>query len=504
MPNSLASTHSDAGRGREILARMDRLPVVRSHIVWIVLIAVNMMIEYYDNGLNIPLATELPRDPGTRVAPEMVGTVLSIFYAGMVVGAVIGGRLADRFGRRPILIWGTVLYSFASLMTAALPYYEYLLVSRFITGIGVQAVTSVLVTYMAEIFPSAKRGRFVAVSTVSFTATAPFLAALAAYILPNNPPGAWRILALVGAAGLLVVPFVRLFLPESPRWLVANGRIDDAERVVSRLEAEALAQGKHIPPVVLPRAASEVTFSLRSLLTDRGLIKIIAVVGFGWFGATLGLYMHQNFVVDILYGMHLRAGQDEAAALNSSYMSYLIWSCLYVVTPVLTFVLISRFERKTVILLGSLSGAVAILGMAFGGISVYNVAAALAFILTGVVFSAYYAYIPEVVPTEARGFGSGIIFGIGRVGAMVTGILYTALYYPSPKGVFGWDREGVYLVAAAAYIISALVVVAFGPKTANRSLEEVANDQVLRSIASHPPAPSSTPDSAPTPTPNRA
>jgi MFS family permease len=499
MPNSLASAQSDAGRGREILARMDRLPVVRSHIVWIVLISVNMMIEYYDNGLNIPLATELPRDPQTRVTPETVGNVLSIFYAGMIVGAVIGGRLADRFGRRPVLIWGTVLYSCASLITAALPYYENLLVSRFITGIGVQAVTSVLVTYMAELFPSAKRGRFVAVSTFAFTATAPFLAALAAFILPNNPPGAWRILALVGAAGLLVVPFVRLLLPESPRWLVANGRIDDAEQVVSRLEAEALAQGKRLPPVVMPDAVSEVTITLRGLLADRGLIKIIAVVGFGWFGATLGLYMHQNFVVDILYGMHLDAGRDEAAALDSSYMSYLTWSCLYVVTPVLTFILIGRFERKTVILLGSLGGAVSILGMAFGGISVYNVSATIAFIVTGVVFSVYYAYIPEVVPTEARGFGSGIIFGIGRIGAMVTGILYTALYFPSPKGIFGWDREGVYIVAAAAYVISALVVVAFGPKTANRSLEEVANEQVLRSGASPRSAPTGMPGSAPVP-----
>ncbi|NMD54514.1 MULTISPECIES: MFS transporter [Tsukamurella] len=479
MPDSLAQTQPDTGRGREILARMDRLPVVRSHIVWIVLIAVNMMIEYYDNGLNIPLATELPRDPQTGVAPEAVGNVLSIFYAGMIVGAIIGGRLADRFGRRPVLIWGTVLYSCASLMTAALPYYESLLVSRFITGIGVQAVTSVLVTYMAELFPAARRGRFVAVSTISFTATAPFLAGLAAFILPNNPPGAWRILALVGAAGLFVVPAVRLLMPESPRWLIANGRIDEAERVVDRLEAEALASGKTLAPVVVTDEAREAKMTFRGLMSDRGLLKIIAVVGFGWFGATLGLYMHQNFVVDILYAMHLAEGRDEAAALNSSYISYLVWSCLYVVTPILTFLLIGRFERKTVILLGSLAGAAAILGMAFGGISVYNVGATLAFILTGVVFSTYYAYIPEVVPTQARGFGSGIIFGIGRLGAMVTGILYTALYYPSPKGVFGWDREGVYIVAAGAYVVSALVVVAFGPKTANRSLEEVAHDQVL-------------------------
>ncbi|NMD55740.1 MULTISPECIES: MFS transporter [Tsukamurella] len=473
MPNSLASAQSDTGRGLEILARMDRLPIVRSHIVWITLIAINMMIEYYDNGLNIPLATELPRDPQTRVAPETVGNVLSIFYAGMIVGAIVGGRLADRYGRRPVLVWGTVLYSCASLMTAALPHYEYLLVSRFITGIGVQAVTSVLVTYMAELFPSAKRGRFVAVSTISFTITAPFLAALSVFILPANAPGAWRILALVGAAGLLVVPAIRLLMPESPRWLIANGRTDEAERLVERLEAEALASGRPLAPFDVAGEAREAKMTLRRLMSDKGLLKIVAVVGFGWFGATLGLYLHHNFIVTVLYSMYLAEGRDKAAALDSSYLSYLIWSSVYVVTPVLTYFLISRFERKTVILLGSVTGAVAILATAYGGIPLYNVGATVGFVLSGVVFSAYYAYIPEVVPTEARGFGSGVIFGVGRLGAMVTGILYTALYYPAPKGVFGWDREGVFTVAAAAYIVSALVVVAFGPKTANRSLEQV-------------------------------
>ncbi|WP_158636029.1 MFS transporter [Tsukamurella sputi] len=442
------------------------------------LIAFNMMIEYYDNGLNIPLATELPRDPQTGVAPEAVGNVLSIFYAGMIVGAIVGGRLADRYGRRPVLIWGTVLYSCMSLMTAALPYYEYLLVSRFVTGIGVQAVTSVLVTYMAELFPAAKRGRFVAVSTFSFTVTSPILAALSVFILPDNEPGAWRILALIGAVGLVIVPAVRMLMPESPRWLIANGRTDEAERIVERLEVEAVAGGKPLGPVEVADDMPEADLTVRGLLSDRGLLKIVAVVGFGWFGATLGLYLHHNFIVTVLYGMHLAEGADKAAALHSSYVSYLVWSSVYVVTPVLTYILISRFERKIVILLGSLTGAVAILATAFGGISLYNVGAAVGFILSGVVFSAYYAYIPEVVPTRARGLGSGIIFGIGRTGAMVTGILYTALYYPSPKGVFGWGREGAFTVAAATYIVSALVVVAFGPKTSNRSLEEVEAEQV--------------------------
>ncbi|WP_336671639.1 MFS transporter [Tsukamurella sp. USMM236] len=457
---------------------MDRLPVLRSHLLWIVLLAVNMMIEYYDNGLNIPLATELPRDPRTGVAPEAVGNVISIFYAGMIAGAIVGGRLADRFGRRPVLIWGTVLYSCASLATAAFPHYEMLLVSRFITGIGVQAVTSALVMYIAELFPSAKRGRFVAVSTISFTVTAPILAALAAFILPANPPGAWRILPLVGAVGLFMVPFVRVLLPESPRWLVTNGRIDDAERLVDRLEREARRRGHELAPVQSVPESAGSRLSVRALIMNPALFRVVAVVGFGWFGATLGLYLYQNFMVDVLYAMHLHAGSAEGAALTSSYRSYLIWSSIYVITPVLTFFLISVLERKTLILLASIASAASIAVMGFGGIPAYNAAAAIATILTGVVFSAYYAYIPEVVPTEARGIASGVIFGIGRTGAMVTGVLFTALYYPAPKGTFGFDRAGVMLFAAGSYLVAAIVVAAFGPKTAGRSLEEVANREI--------------------------
>ena len=223
--------------GPEIVARLDRLPVLKPHILWIALIAINLMIEYYDNGLFIYIAPALQSD--ADLTTGQIGTIGSAFFVGMLVGALIGGRLADRFGRRTVLVWATVVYSLASLMSAAMPEYSWLLVSRIITGIGVQAATSVLLVYIAEMFPSKSRGRFVAIATIAFTLTAPILGALSLYMLPNSAPGTWRYLFLFGTIGLLIAPAVRLLLPESVRWQVGQGDLDAADKQVADLEGRA-------------------------------------------------------------------------------------------------------------------------------------------------------------------------------------------------------------------------------------------------------------------------
>jgi putative MFS transporter len=83
----------------------------------------------------------------------------------------------------------------------------------------------------------------------------------------------------------------------------------------------------------------------------------------------------------------------------------------------------------------------------------------------------FYAYIPEAIPTGARGLGSGIIIGVGRFGGAVSGVLGAALYG-------GWGLGGVMITAAACYIAFSLIIVMFGPRTTNRSLEGVAAEEL--------------------------
>lgn len=463
---TLTDRVSPRPHGPDIVARLDRLPVLKPHIVWIALIAVNLMIEYYDNGLFIYIAPALQSD--ANLTTGQIGTIGSAFFVGMLIGALIGGRLADRFGRRTVLVWATVVYSLASLMSAALPEYSWMLLSRIITGIGVQAATSILLVYIAEMFPARSRGRFVAVATIAFTVTAPVLGALALFLLPNSAPGTWRYLFLFGAIGLIIAPAIRFLLPESVRWQVAQGDLDAADKQVADLEAHAVRAGKPLPEPIV-RAEAGTNFTLRELLRNRNILRLVAIVGFGWFGATLGLYMYQNWSVYVLIDS-LHYSESDAYSLQ------FVWSLVYAVTPLATALLIDRVERKTLILWSSLASALPILALGLATSNpVVAVAGGAAGILTGVVFSVYYAYIPETMPTEARGLGTGVIFSIGRFGGVVSGVLGAAIYSADEWGL---DRSGLMIGAAAVYVVSALVVFGFGPKTANRSLEEVSANEL--------------------------
>ncbi|SPA43690.1 membrane protein of unknown function [Cupriavidus taiwanensis] len=99
-----------------ILARLDRLPVMASHYVWAALLAANLMLEYYDNAIFAYASPTIKAH--TSLSTEQIGFISSAFFIGMLVGALVGGRLSDQWGRRSVLVWTTVLYSLGALATA--------------------------------------------------------------------------------------------------------------------------------------------------------------------------------------------------------------------------------------------------------------------------------------------------------------------------------------------------------------------------------------------------
>lgn len=215
-------------KSADIPARLDRLPVMAPHIVWISILAINLALEYYDNAL---FAYTMPAiADSTGLSLGQLGTVSSAFFVGMVAGALAGGWLSDRFGRRQVLVWSTLLYSLGALATAFAPNFEAMILARFVTGVGVQAATSVLLVYVAEMFPSKTRGRFVSILTMGFVVVAPLVALLALVTIPGGGPDTWRHLFIIGSVGLLIAPLVRLVLPESVRWHISRGQFDRLSR----------------------------------------------------------------------------------------------------------------------------------------------------------------------------------------------------------------------------------------------------------------------------------
>lgn len=456
MGNSESSINLSSSAG--LIARMDRLPVMKIHYFWAALLAVNLMLEYYDNAIFAYAAPIIKAH--TNYSTEQIGTISSMFFVGMIIGALVGGRLSDKFGRRSVIFWATLLYSVGSLFTALSTNYEMMLVSRVITGIGVQAATSVLLVYVAEMFPSHTRGRFLSIVTFGFVISGVAAAALALFYLPNSGNDAWRHLFYVGSVGLLIAPMIRFGLPESIRWYISKNKYKQAEQLVFKLEQKVLSNNQILkkPEVIVIENSQEATFS--ELLKNKAVLFTIAIVGIGYFGSTLAYYLFGNWgIYSLVYS--LKYSEDKA------YYIFFMWNVIYCVTPFIAMIVLDRFERKSMILAMSALAAFPLIALGISTTSWILIAAGgLTSILTGMVINGYYTYIPETIPTKLRALGSGIIISLGRFGGAVSGVLGAWLF--TTAGI-----QGVMFTAAAFYILFALPVIFFGPLTTNRTLEAV-------------------------------
>ena len=180
-----------------------------------------------------------------------LASFVSATFAGLFVGTIAFGFTADRFGRRTIFTYSLLWYTACSIVMAFQITTLGVLAWRFITGIGIGIELVTIDAYIAELMPKEIRGRAFALNqVVQFTAI-PLVALVSWLLVPRNPFGmdGWRWVVLIGSAGAIFVWFIRRSIPESPRWLIARGRISEAERAVAKMEKRVAAElGAKLPP----------------------------------------------------------------------------------------------------------------------------------------------------------------------------------------------------------------------------------------------------------------
>jgi putative MFS transporter len=161
-------------------------------------------------------------------------------FLGMFVGTVLFGLSSDRIGRRSAFILMLLIYSAFTLLSAMAPSATWLIVLRFFAGIGIGAETVIIDTYVSEMVPSRVRGRFVAITQVIGFTSVPAVALLSRVLVPTHfLMSGWRWVMVIGAAGALLAWYMRLGLPESPRWLEIVNRRVEAEEILRSLERDS-------------------------------------------------------------------------------------------------------------------------------------------------------------------------------------------------------------------------------------------------------------------------
>ncbi len=380
----------------------------------------------------------------------------------MFFGAIGLNYFADRLGRRNAFMLNLGIYSLFSLIGAFSPSAIILIITRFIAGLGVGAEMPLCDSYLSDMLPARSRGRYIAWAyTFSFLGL-PLLGLLASLLVVRHPLGlaGWRWVFILGALGSAIVWLLRRGLPESPRWLESVGRIQEADVIVERMEAEAreVTHSDQLPEPRVDEVPAETTTPFRAIVRPPYAGRVIMLSIFHFF---------EPFSINgfgLLVPLILVAkGLNITTSLAYSAISYIG----YPLGSLLTTLIAERIERKWLL---AISGILMIIfGVAFGFSSspATILLFGFAFAIGSTIFSdAWHIYQGELFPTHARATASGLAYSISRIStALLPFILVPVLYRSGPVAVFA--------VIGVATLIALADVVFFGPRTTGRPLEYV-------------------------------
>jgi len=442
-----------------VAARMDRLPITRGHRLATVAIGFGLFFDIYEIFLAGVLGSVLSKD--FHLSASMLSLVLSSAFLGMFIGALTLGRLADRVGRRRSFLLSLGIYSAFSLLSAFSVGPVMLVITRFLAGVGIGAEPPISDTYLGDLLPPQHRGRFTAWAyTLSFLGV-PAAGFLARWLVPTAPLGfaGWRWMFVIGALGAVIVFALRTGLPESPRWLEAVGRHDEAEAVVARFEAQARAEGNVLPEPSTDRVvAAPEAGALRNLFVPpygrRTLMMAVFHVLQTW-----GYYGFGTLVPLVL----VAKGFPVVQSLLFSAVTFIG----YPVGSALSIPIVERVERKFLVM-GSVL-AMAVFGLAFGYSSTTWVILVCGFLYTAIsnLFSnSFHIYQAEIFPTQLRGTATSGTYSLSRLSSAAMPFILLPLLHHAGAGA-------LFAVVAAALVIVALDIGLLGPRTTGRALEAV-------------------------------
>lgn len=394
------------------------------------------------------------------LSPAQAGLVGAATFAGMFVGAWGWGAAADRFGRRRVFLLTVLLDAVFGLLSALAPNLWALVALRFLTGTAIGGTLPVDYAVMAEFLPAHARGRFL-VYLESFWAVGTIVVALLAWaIVPALPEQGWRWLLAASALPGLLGYWLRVGVPESPRYLLVQGREAEARAVLEQV-ARANGVDLAIGPLEVPAAAGA-----RASIWGGGLARRTALLSVVWFALSLGYYGIFTWLPSIF----VRQGFD----FVRSYGYLVLLALAQLPGYALAAYLVDRIGRRL-----TLAGFLA-LGAA--GTSLFAVAASprlivasgmlLSFALLGA-WGALYTLTPELYPTEVRATGMGWASAMARAAGVVAPTLggaLLALSLPLALSVY-----------AAAFLVAAAGALLIREEPRGRRLEDTLRAETLRS-----------------------
>jgi putative MFS transporter len=442
-----------------IVARIERLPISRWHSWMRSVVGTAMFFDGFDG---VAIAYVLPvLIPLWKLSPQDIGGMISIGYAGQVIGSLFFGWLGEKIGRIPSAIITITLFSLTSLGCIFVDSYAALFWLRFVQGIGLGGETPVMHAYINEFAKAKHRAKFTLVFQLGFAFGILGASLAAVWVVPSL---GWRWMFILGTIPALMTVPLRWMIPESPRWLASRGRFVEADRILTNIESKIAKQyGGTLPPIPAdePRAQQAKTrvgdlfkgIYLRRTLTVWGLWFCTYFIGYGMTGWLPSLYRTQ---------FHLSVQQ----ALNFSFVAQSISICGSIAVAFL----VDRTGRKPWFTVALLLASIPLFVLWFApSMSVETVLILICCCLPCIssVSISLGMFTAENYPTHLRALGGGIAGAWLRV-ASVIGPYMVGIILPAA------GLGAVFVMFGVAAVIGGIICALFATETGGKVLERVS------------------------------
>jgi putative MFS transporter len=444
---------------QDISARIERLPVTRRLSLIRVIIGAA---TFFDAYTVLAIAFAMPvLSREWQLTPSQIGMILSFGYLGQMVGAVFFGWLAERIGRLQVLLLTIIV--FVGMDIACLFAWSAwsMSVFRFIQGIGTGGEIPVASAYINEFIGAKRRGRFFLLYEVIFPIGLMF-AGIAGYFLV--PVYGWRAMFLVGLVPAVLTIPLRWLLTESPRWLAARGRLEEADRIVSDLERAAVKEGK---PLAAPATVE---------------IPKVAARQTEWRELFQGIYRPRTFTIWVIWFCTYLVINGLITWLPTLYREFFklplqtslaygfITSACGVVASIGCALLIDRVGRKRWYVAAFLLGCIPLVVLVVLGADTAThvlVLVAIAYAILQTIAFSLFLYSAELYPTRLRALGTGCGSAWLRLGSS-SGPLIVGFV------VADYGVRYVFAVFAAVLVLGALITYLFAIETKGKALEQLS------------------------------
>jgi MFS family permease len=458
----------------DIPARLDRLPWGRFHTLVVAALGVTWILDGLEVTLAGSLAGALKDSPALHFSNTDVGLASSAYLAGAVLGALFFGWMTDRLGRKKLFFITLTVYLLATAATATSWDIASFAFFRFVTGAGIGGEYAAINSTIQELIPARVRGWSDLVINGSFWIGAA-MGALGSLVLLDpeviDPDIGWRLAFLIGASLALVIFFMRLWLPESPRWLMTHGHTTEAEQVIAVIEQQftGLPPARHLPRVKLRTRASTPLWEVAQTLFMRHRQR--TYVGFALMAAQAFFYNAIFFTYALILTDFYRVPSDQVGW-------YLLpFAAGNFLGPVLIGRLFDTQGRRPMIAFTYIVSGVllAATGFLFArdliGAQTQTFCWMIIFFFASSAASSAYLTVSETFPLEIRALAISFFYAVGTgIGGIVGPWLFGRLIDTGSRvSVFGG-----YLLGAVLMILAGLVAWRWGVAAERKPLEAVA------------------------------